>query len=196
MLIKDSKRSIGQAAKEVGISETVIRYWETQFPDYIQPTVGLGGRRYYYNKDIKILINIKDFLYTQGYTIKGLQNFLLANGGFKDEEIEEPQKNIYAETKVPESQKIIVPKIDKNDIQQTAPRYTEQESVFQRYKEEPIQKYEEILVPKKYEEKPIIQKEYVYINKGLDTETKIKLNNFQNKLVNFGIQLENFENIS
>lgn len=187
MLIKDSKRSIGQAAKEVGISETVIRYWETQFPDYIQPTVGLGGRRYYYNKDIKILINIKDFLYTQGYTIKGLQNFLLANGGFKYEEIEEPQKNIYVEAKVPEPQTIIIPKIDKNDIQQTTSKYTEQESVFQRYKEESIQKYEE---------KPIIQKEYVYINKGLDTETKIKLNNFQNKLVNFGIQLENFENIS
>ena len=193
MLIKDSKRSIGQAAKEVGISETVIRYWETQFPDYIQPTVGLGGRRYYYNKDIKILINIKDFLYTQGYTIKGLQNFLLANGGFKDEEIEEPQKNICIETEAPEPQKMIVPKIDKNDIQQAAPRYTEQESVFQKYREEPSQKYKEMLIPQKYEKKPTVRKEYVYI--GLDTETKTRLNNFQNKLVNFGIQLENFENI-
>ena len=75
----DKKRSIGLAAKEIGVQEHVIRFWETQFTDIITPTIGAGGRRYYYNKDIDILLTIKKYLYEDGYTIKGLQNLLLKN---------------------------------------------------------------------------------------------------------------------
>lgn len=72
----DKKRSIGNASKEVGVQEHVIRFWETQFPNYIKPTIGAGGRRYFFDKDIKTLFFIKDYLYNKGYTIKGLQNLL------------------------------------------------------------------------------------------------------------------------
>ena len=167
MFIKDAKRSIGQAAKEIGVSESVIRYWETQFPNHIKPTVGLGGRRYYYDKDINLLSNIKDFLYTKGYTIKGLQNFLDINNGFENSR---------------EEQKII-----ENKIQDLPQQNIETKAVFSSNFND--------YIPKEPETKTIIQKEYVYINKGLDSETKTKLNNFQNNLLNFSIQLENFENI-
>ena len=50
----DKKRSIGDAAKEIGVQAYVIRFWETKFADYIKPTVGVGGRRYFFDKDIKI----------------------------------------------------------------------------------------------------------------------------------------------
>lgn len=72
----DKKRSIGQASKEIGVQEYVIRYWETQFGDYIKPTIGSGNRRYFFDKDIKILKFIKIHLHDRGYTIKGLQNLL------------------------------------------------------------------------------------------------------------------------
>lgn len=80
-LVVDKKRSIGAASKEVGVQEHVIRFWETQFPDYIKPTLGAGGRRYFFDKDIKVLMVIKDYLYEKGYTIKGLQNL------FKNENV-------------------------------------------------------------------------------------------------------------
>ena len=76
VLTIDKKRSIGLASKEVGVQEHVIRFWETQFPNYIKPMIGAGGRRYFFDKDIKTLLFIKDYLYTKGYTIKGLQNLL------------------------------------------------------------------------------------------------------------------------
>ena len=76
VLTIDKKRSIGAASKEVGVQEHVIRFWETQFPNYIKPTIGAGGRRYFFDKDIKTLLFIKNYLYTKGYTIKGLQNLL------------------------------------------------------------------------------------------------------------------------
>ena len=72
----DKKRSIGEAAKELGIQEYVIRFWETKFGDYIKPTIGSGGRRYFFDKDMKVLNFIKNYLYDKGYTIKGLQNLL------------------------------------------------------------------------------------------------------------------------
>ena len=75
-LVVDKKRSIGLASREVGVQEHVIRFWETQFPNYIKPTIGAGGRRYFFDKDIKTLFFIKDYLYNKGYTIKGLQNLL------------------------------------------------------------------------------------------------------------------------
>lgn len=71
----DRKRSIGEIADELGVETHVIRFWEEQFPQ-IKPETGRGGRRYYYNKQIKVLKRIKKFLHEDGYTIAGLQKLL------------------------------------------------------------------------------------------------------------------------
>ncbi|MDR1494509.1 MAG: MerR family transcriptional regulator [Rickettsiales bacterium] len=75
-LVVDRKRSIGQASQEVGVQEHVLRFWETQFREYVKPAIGNGGRRYFYDRDIKILKMIRCYLYDKGYTIKGLQNLM------------------------------------------------------------------------------------------------------------------------
>ncbi|MDR3078619.1 MAG: MerR family transcriptional regulator [Rickettsiales bacterium] len=75
-LLVDRKRSIGQASLEVGVQEHVLRFWETQFGEYIKPTIGNGGRRYFYDRDIKILKMIRSYLYDRGYTIRGLRNLM------------------------------------------------------------------------------------------------------------------------
>ena len=71
----DRKRSIGDAAKELKVEPHVIRFWEEHFPQ-IKPEIGLGKRRYYYNKQLKVLKKIKKFLYEDGYTVAGLQKLL------------------------------------------------------------------------------------------------------------------------
>lgn len=71
----DRKRSIGEAAEEIGVETHVIRFWEEHFPQ-IKPELGKGGRRSYYNKQIKMLRQVKKSLYEDGLTIAGLQKML------------------------------------------------------------------------------------------------------------------------
>jgi DNA-binding transcriptional MerR regulator len=88
--VMDRKRSIGEASRELGVQEHVLRFWEKEFQGFIQPTIGSGGRRYYYNDDINILLIIKEYLYEKGFTIKGLNNLL------KNNEIDLRQKKVFA----------------------------------------------------------------------------------------------------
>lgn len=66
-------KAIGTAAKELNLPTHVLRFWETQFPEFIHPTIGSGNRRYYSGRDINILQQIKHFLYDEGYSIRGLR---------------------------------------------------------------------------------------------------------------------------
>ena len=72
-------RTISEVAEELRIPQHVLRFWETKFPQ-LKPLKRGGGRRYYRPEDIALLRRIADLLYTQGYTIKGVQR-LLREGG-------------------------------------------------------------------------------------------------------------------
>ena len=63
----------------------VLRFWETRFPQII-PLERAGGRRYYRPEDVQALRTIKERLYDQGYTIKGVQKLIRAHGvaGLRD----------------------------------------------------------------------------------------------------------------
>ncbi len=71
----DKKRSIGDAAKEIGVKAHVIRFWESKFPQ-IKPQIGKGSRRYYFNQEIAVLNKVKSLLHEEGYSIAGLQKLL------------------------------------------------------------------------------------------------------------------------
>jgi DNA-binding transcriptional MerR regulator len=68
-------RTISEAADELNVPQHVLRFWETKFPA-LRPMKRAGGRRYYRPADIVLLRRIADLLYTQGYTIKGVQRVL------------------------------------------------------------------------------------------------------------------------
>jgi DNA-binding transcriptional MerR regulator len=68
-------RTISEVADELHIPQHVLRFWETKFPQ-LKPLKRGGGRRYYRPEDIALLRRISDLLYTQGYTIKGVQRLL------------------------------------------------------------------------------------------------------------------------
>ncbi|MDR0319664.1 MAG: MerR family transcriptional regulator [Rickettsiales bacterium] len=72
--------SISDVSKKLGLPSHVLRFWERQFPNFIKPTTGAGGRRYYRAADISTLEQIKDLLYRQGYTIRGVKKLLAAGG--------------------------------------------------------------------------------------------------------------------
>jgi DNA-binding transcriptional MerR regulator len=71
----DRKRSIGEVARELKVATHVIRFWEENFAQ-IKPEIGPGKRRYYYNRQVKVLKRIKKFLHEDGYTVAGLQKLL------------------------------------------------------------------------------------------------------------------------
>lgn len=73
-------RTISEVAEDLQIPQHVLRFWETKFPQ-LKPLKRGGGRRYYRPEDIALLRRIGDLLYTQGYTIKGVQRLLRDDGG-------------------------------------------------------------------------------------------------------------------
>ncbi|CAI3922521.1 DNA-binding transcriptional regulator [Commensalibacter communis] len=68
-------RTISEVAEEIHVPQHVLRFWETRFKQ-VQPVKRSGGRRYYRSEDITLLQYISELLYTQGYTIKGVQRLL------------------------------------------------------------------------------------------------------------------------
>ena len=75
-------RTISEVADDLHIPQHVLRFWETKFPQ-LKPLKRGGGRRYYRPEDISLLRRVSDLLYTQGYTIKGVQR-LLREGGLDE----------------------------------------------------------------------------------------------------------------
>jgi DNA-binding transcriptional MerR regulator len=82
-------RTISEVADELHIPQHVLRFWETRFPQ-VRPLKRGGGRRYYRPDDIGLLRRIADLLYTQGYTIKGVQRLLREGGGHLSDDIPPP----------------------------------------------------------------------------------------------------------
>lgn len=75
-------RTISEVADDLQIPQHVLRFWESKFPQ-LKPLKRGGGRRYYRPEDIALLKRVSDLLYTQGYTIKGVQR-LLREGGIEE----------------------------------------------------------------------------------------------------------------
>ncbi|MFP6748620.1 MAG: MerR family transcriptional regulator [Alphaproteobacteria bacterium] len=73
-------RTISEVATELDLPQHVLRFWETKF-NAIKPMKRGGGRRYYRPDDIALLKSIRDLLYDDGYTIKGVQKLLRDGGG-------------------------------------------------------------------------------------------------------------------
>ena len=69
------KYSIGAVSQMVGLPQSVLRYWESQF-EQLSPEKTSGGTRKYSEKDIATILKIKDILYNKKYTIAGAKKTL------------------------------------------------------------------------------------------------------------------------
>jgi DNA-binding transcriptional MerR regulator len=75
----DAFRTISEVADDLDIPQHVLRFWETRFAQ-IKPMKRSGGRRYYRPDDVDLLKGIRRLLYSEGYTIRGVQRILKEHG--------------------------------------------------------------------------------------------------------------------
>jgi len=75
----DAFRTISEVAEDLDLPQHVLRFWETRFTQ-IKPLKRGGGRRYYRPDDVELLRAIRQLLYGEGYTIKGVQRILKEQG--------------------------------------------------------------------------------------------------------------------
>src|SRR3954465_10972100 len=75
----DAFRTISEVADDLDLPQHVLRFWETRFGQ-IKPMKRGGGRRYYRPEDIDLLRGIRLLLYSEGFTIRGVQRLLKEKG--------------------------------------------------------------------------------------------------------------------
>ena len=75
----DAFRTISEVADDLDLPQHVLRFWETRFTQ-IKPLKRGGGRRYYRPDDVDLLRGIRQLLYGEGYTIRGVQRILAEQG--------------------------------------------------------------------------------------------------------------------
>jgi DNA-binding transcriptional MerR regulator len=66
---------ISEVCEIVGVEPYVLRFWETEFPNFA-PQKSKAGHRVYKRKDIENVLRIKELLYDRGFTIAGARRQL------------------------------------------------------------------------------------------------------------------------
>lgn len=72
-------RTISEVSETVGVPAHVLRFWEGKFTQ-IKPVKRGGGRRYYRPQDVELIMAIRELLYTDGLTIRGVQKLFREHG--------------------------------------------------------------------------------------------------------------------
>ena len=72
-------RTISEVSRYLDVPQHVLRFWESKFSQ-VSPLKRGGGRRYYRPEDVQLLERIRDFLYVDGFTIKGVQRLIRERG--------------------------------------------------------------------------------------------------------------------
>ncbi len=88
---ENAYRTITEVAELLQVPATVLRFWETQFHQ-IKPMKRMG-RRYYQAQDVVLLARIRDYLYKEGYTIKGVQKRLRNSDKTTDGSVFDKERN-------------------------------------------------------------------------------------------------------
>jgi len=94
-------KTISEVANELDVQQHVLRFWETKF-SYVRPLKRGGGRRYYRPEDVQLLKAIHHLLYTDGYTIKGVQKMLREKGKNSVLEMLNPKSQVVSNEVAPQ----------------------------------------------------------------------------------------------
>ena len=66
---------IGEVAELCSLPPYVLRFWETEFPQF-KPSKSSTGQRLYRRRDVENIVYLKKLLHEQGYTIQGARQHL------------------------------------------------------------------------------------------------------------------------
>jgi len=67
--------SISEVSKLTGLEQYILRYWESEF-EQLKPSKNRAGNRIYTNKDIQLILKIKELLRDKKYTIEGAKQII------------------------------------------------------------------------------------------------------------------------
>lgn len=92
---------IGEVAELAGVKPHVLRYWESEFGSF-RPVKSKTNQRLYKRRDIELVLQLKDLLHNQGYTIAGARKRIreLARGGGKGTAISRTERSDEADTQM------------------------------------------------------------------------------------------------
>jgi len=101
--VKKLYYSIGEVSELTQLKAYVLRYWETEFSQ-LKPPKNRAGNRTYRQKDIDMILNIKDLLYNKKFTIDGARAVLsgkeaIPESGVQSEFLNEKKKVILKKIK-------------------------------------------------------------------------------------------------
>ena len=103
--VKKLYYSIGEVSEMTDLKSYVLRYWETEF-NQLKPPKNRAGNRTYRQKDIEVILNIKELLYRKKFTIDGARAVL--QGKDKIVSVTKDSNSISG------NQKVVLSKIKKN----------------------------------------------------------------------------------
>lgn len=63
---------IGEVSEIAGVKPYILRYWESEFP-FLKPNKNKSGQRVYTRKNLDLILQVRDFLYQEKYTIAGVK---------------------------------------------------------------------------------------------------------------------------
>ena len=66
---------IGEVSRIIGVRPSVLRYWESEFPQ-IRPHRADSKQRTYQKRDLEVILEIKKLLYEEKLTIEGARRKL------------------------------------------------------------------------------------------------------------------------
>ena len=95
--IKKLYYSIGEVSEMVGLKSYVLRYWETEFKQ-LSPPKNRAGNRTYRQKDIDLILKIKDLLHGKKFTIEGARS-VVSGKSVAELPTEQINKNIIRQLK-------------------------------------------------------------------------------------------------
>jgi len=80
--------SIKEVAQMIGVNESTLRYWETEFPQLRPKTVAANKVRQYSEKDIELLRNIYGLVKLRGFKLAAARKMLSENRKGVDKSVE------------------------------------------------------------------------------------------------------------
>lgn len=68
--------SIRTAAAMTGVEIHTLRYWETEFSDFLHPIRTPGGQRRFRGEDIQMILTIKQLVKEEMFSLAGARKWL------------------------------------------------------------------------------------------------------------------------
>lgn len=101
---------IGEISEITGIESHVLRYWESEF-SFLKPRKNKTGQRVYTRKDLETVLQIKDLLYKEKYTIAGVKK------KFGSSSLKKNSVSMHTIHEVKKKLKEILDTLNSNDVQ-------------------------------------------------------------------------------